>query len=441
MTDYIYLLQEREFINTNQNVYKLGRTRQNNLQRFKQYPKGSKLLLQQICNDCYTLEKKLISDFKNKYKYRKELGNEYFEGDYNDMIKDIYNKITNHNENTDEMDKPEIEIDEMDKPEIEIDEMDKPEIEIDDDVKILFPNYCDDESFGGRKQLIKIYIEVDKIFIKYIDYKINNWNDTPIHNYMVKEEVIDRNRWDNNCKYFSVKYKDNYYNKIIKNKVIENNKTYDLNDVRFIRRLDKYKHYIKLHYSDKLDYINDKYRLHFKEKFNLIEFYIQNNAILNDVIYCGLIKDVCYINFISDDGLEKLKDPNYQYNYIDNSFDKYSNTIVDLEIYIKTINNFGFDYDYLEKYTPYCININNDEYYMLNRDYKGITTDNAYTLMNYKQIWLWLHKGNQRPWNYDKEEEIKVLYKKLSETLKKTTTNKICLNENEHTNIILTKCI
>ena len=53
----------------------------------------------------------------------------------------------------DEMDKPEIEIDEMDKPEIEIDEMDKPEIEIDDDVKILFPNYCDDESFGGRKQL------------------------------------------------------------------------------------------------------------------------------------------------------------------------------------------------------------------------------------------------------------------------------------------------
>ena len=31
--------------------------------------------------------------------------------------------------------------------------------------------------------------------------------------------------------------------------------------------------------------------------------------------------------------------------------------IVDLQIYIKTINNFGFDYDYLKKYTPYCINI------------------------------------------------------------------------------------
>ena len=407
MTEYIYLLQEREFIITNQNVYKLGKTRQDNLQRFKQYPKGSKLLLQHICNNCDMLEKKLISDFKNKYKHRKDLGNEYFEGDYNDMINDIHNKITNHNENTDEMDKP--------------------EIEIDDDVKILFPNYCDDESFGGTKQLIKIYIEVDKIIIKYIDCEINNWNDTPIHNYMVNEEVIEINEWDNNCEYFDMKYKDNYYNNIIKHKVIENNKTYDLNDVRFIKRLNKYKHSIKLHYSDKLDYINDKYRLHFKYKYILINFYIRNNAILNDVIYCGLIKNNCYINFISNDGLEKLNDPWYR------------NTTVDLQINIKTINSFGFDYDYLKKYTPYCININNDEYYMLNRDYKGINTDNAYTLIDYKQIYL--HKGGECPWAYDKEEEIKELYKKLSETLKNTTTNKICLNENEHTNIILTKCI
>lgn len=408
MTEYIYLLQEREFITTNQNVYKLGKTKQDNLQRFKQYPKGSKLLLQHICNNCDMLEKKLISDFKNKYKHRKDLGNEYFEGDYNDMINDIHNKITNHNENTDEMDKPEI------------------EIEI-DDVKILFPNYCDDESFGGTKQLIKIYIEVDKIFIKYIDCEINNWNDTPIHNYMVTEDVIEIDEWDNNCEYFDMKYKDNYYNKIIKHKAIENNKTYDLNDVRFIRRLDKYKHSIKLHYSDKLDYITDKYRLHFKDKYFLIDFYIRNNAILNDVIYCGLIKNNCYIDFISDDGLEKLND---EYPI---------NTTVDLQINIKTINSFGFDYDYLKKYTPYCINTNDDEYYMLNRDYKGITTDNAYTLVDRKQIYL--HKGGECPWAYDKEEEIKELYKKLSETLKKTTTNKICLNENEHTNIIFKKCI
>ena len=49
---------------------------------------------------------------------------------------------------------------------------------------------------------------------------------------------------------------------------------------------------------------------HILQKINLIEFYIRNNAILNDIIYCGLIKYTYYIYFISDDCLEKLNDPN-----------------------------------------------------------------------------------------------------------------------------------
>ena len=122
MSEYIYLLQEREFITTKQNIYKLGKTKQENLQRFKQYPKGSKLILQQVCYDCDMLETQLIREFKNKYIHRRDIGNEYFEGDYNEMIKDIHNKITNNdmsNEDTDE-------------------DEDKPQIEIDDEVKELF---------------------------------------------------------------------------------------------------------------------------------------------------------------------------------------------------------------------------------------------------------------------------------------------------------------
>ena len=34
---YVYLLQEREFIKTNENIYKFGNTKQSNLNRFKQY--------------------------------------------------------------------------------------------------------------------------------------------------------------------------------------------------------------------------------------------------------------------------------------------------------------------------------------------------------------------------------------------------------------------
>ena len=43
-TQYIYLLQEREFIKTKEPIYKIGKTKQVNNKRFGQYPKGSVLL-------------------------------------------------------------------------------------------------------------------------------------------------------------------------------------------------------------------------------------------------------------------------------------------------------------------------------------------------------------------------------------------------------------
>ena len=81
--EYIYLLIEREFITTNKNIYKIGRTKQNNYGRFNSYPKNSKLLLQIICKDCTLCEQKLIKIFKSKYKQCIDIGIEYFEGNYN----------------------------------------------------------------------------------------------------------------------------------------------------------------------------------------------------------------------------------------------------------------------------------------------------------------------------------------------------------------------
>jgi len=406
MSNYIYLLQEREFITTKQNIYKLGKTKQENLQRFKQYPKGSKLILQQVCDDCDILETQLIRDFKNKYIHRKDIGNEYFEGDYNEMVKDIHNKITNNvvsNEDTD-------------------DNEDNPQIEINDEVKQLFPNYCEDETFGGIKKLIKIFIEAYKISIKYIDCEINDWNYETIHNYMVKEVEAYRDEFDNT--YFE--YKDNYYDNLIKHKVVENSKIYDLNDSKFVKKIDKYKHSVQLHYSDKLEYIADKYRLHSNCKYSLIEFHMLNNAILNDNIYCSLYEnDSCHIHFVSKDWFENENN---------------HNTIVDVKMYIKNINGYGFDYEYLKRYSPYCINLyDSGEYYMLNRDYKIITDEDMVYSEHRQQIYL--HGGNETPWAYNKEEEIKVLYQKVLSKLNETTANKICQNENQHTSIILTKCI
>lgn len=97
---YIYLLQEREFIKTDEEIYKMGKTKQENDKRFKQYPKGSKLLLQKICDDCDGKEKTLLAIFKNKFKQRKDIGTEYFEGNYKAMIVEIEKSI-----NKDDMDK------------------------------------------------------------------------------------------------------------------------------------------------------------------------------------------------------------------------------------------------------------------------------------------------------------------------------------------------
>ena len=92
-SQYIYLLQEREFIKTNEAIYKVGMTVQENLKRFASYPKGSVLLFQMICSDCKVAERDIIKKFKEQFTLRDDIGSEYFHGDYNAMIDVIYKVI------------------------------------------------------------------------------------------------------------------------------------------------------------------------------------------------------------------------------------------------------------------------------------------------------------------------------------------------------------
>ena len=91
--EFIYLLQEREFIKTKEPIYKIGKTKQEKLKRIKSYPNGSELLLYTVCNNCDEIEKTIINKFKSHFIHKKEFGNEYFMGDYNSMIYLIYNII------------------------------------------------------------------------------------------------------------------------------------------------------------------------------------------------------------------------------------------------------------------------------------------------------------------------------------------------------------
>ena len=94
-SNYIYLLQEREFLKTEENVFKVGMTTKPNYERFNQYPRGSILLFQMICVNCKNLETQIITSFKEKFTQRKDIGTEYFEGNYKNMIDIIYSTIKN----------------------------------------------------------------------------------------------------------------------------------------------------------------------------------------------------------------------------------------------------------------------------------------------------------------------------------------------------------
>jgi hypothetical protein len=101
-SNYIYLLQEREFIKTKENIYKVGKTTKDNLTRFNQYPKGSKLLFQIIVIDCHDMERRILNKFNDSFTIRKDYGNEYFEGNYEDMIDIIFSTIKNYSKCTDD---------------------------------------------------------------------------------------------------------------------------------------------------------------------------------------------------------------------------------------------------------------------------------------------------------------------------------------------------
>lgn len=90
---YIYLIQEREFVNTGEEIYKIGKTTQESLNRYLQYPRGSKLLLHISCNDCHMMEKKILSIFNMRFTQQKQIGIEYFIGSKDEMIQIIFQCI------------------------------------------------------------------------------------------------------------------------------------------------------------------------------------------------------------------------------------------------------------------------------------------------------------------------------------------------------------
>jgi hypothetical protein len=96
--DYVYIIHLRQFVDQKQPVYKVGMTKQKNFDRFKQYPKGSKVIAMSHCSNSRMVEAIMLSEFSQKYKVRHDHGSEYFEGDIYSMLLDFNEILTkDHN--------------------------------------------------------------------------------------------------------------------------------------------------------------------------------------------------------------------------------------------------------------------------------------------------------------------------------------------------------
>jgi hypothetical protein len=92
---FIYLIKEKQDIDTNEPIFKIGKSTQENTRRVKSYPSGSHLLLQVACDNCHSMETFLIQEFKRRFTLAR--GREYFRGDVLKMKELIFRYCTSEN--------------------------------------------------------------------------------------------------------------------------------------------------------------------------------------------------------------------------------------------------------------------------------------------------------------------------------------------------------
>ena len=324
---YIYLLQEREFRKTKEKIYKLGKTKQQHNKRFNQYPKGSLLLYQIICDDCDKIERILINLFNEKFKKIEEIGNEYFEGDYKYMI-DLINNTVNEKET---------------KLETKLETVFKIQKWWRDiiykNIKNEFPNYK--EQLLGNKILFKPVFDEEYLYIKYIDF--NEYDCEEISTY-------------------EKKWSEKYFNKL--KTILKSDKIYNINDKTLIKKLEKSKRQfnIKLHWSFEPFHPNYEF---LDECYKFIYTYLCNDTIVNNNLHCLYIKKY-----------DRKKGIHYdEYNGCIHT-DKYNGDKG--YVHFVELNKNIYDTLYIRLYVPYLLCINSDKkmFYCVDRNRNVIEDDN-----------------------------------------------------------------
>jgi hypothetical protein len=96
-THFIYIIKEREFVKSGEEIYKIGKTR-GLRNRMGDYPKGSVIKLVYPCEDIDIIEKELLHLFDEHFIRMVDVGHEYFRGNVNVMANLVTNHITSKTE-------------------------------------------------------------------------------------------------------------------------------------------------------------------------------------------------------------------------------------------------------------------------------------------------------------------------------------------------------
>jgi hypothetical protein len=91
--DYVYVIKEREFIKSGENIYKIGRTERGYHKRVSQYPNNSIVFEIVKVPDAKKYESVIKKVFIERFRQRKDIGFEYFEANILDIRKMLHRII------------------------------------------------------------------------------------------------------------------------------------------------------------------------------------------------------------------------------------------------------------------------------------------------------------------------------------------------------------
>ena len=84
---YIYLIREREFVNNNKNIFKIGRTDAYDVRsRLKSYPSDSEVVFFIQVEFSKEVEKRLLKQFDEYFDNKSNIGREYYQGEREKMV-------------------------------------------------------------------------------------------------------------------------------------------------------------------------------------------------------------------------------------------------------------------------------------------------------------------------------------------------------------------